>query len=388
MKFGLLISATVFAARLAHAVPTSIADVIMSHASRDGIDLSESNTPRTTRARLHESEDEELETSSTFTAHAEPDWYRNVAPFTGGNADRNDGGGTPSPAWNVSSHLDFMDTIGISHSVLGFTSPSANAFLGDKARTVALARLINEQLAAYARTYPDSFHFFAAMPLPYTDEAITELKYAVTELGAVGVALMSNHEGHYLGYDSFTPFWQAMDGLGGRQVVYVHPTTPWLNINETWIPANPYSDIDESRMEFYMETARTFIDLTLKQTIHNFTNTHFVLPHIGGAFPTMIDRVLKTVHTELYESSLEIFRTRFWWDSASPTYFHQINGLLAYDIPKANLLYGTDYPFISAAVTAADFDSIMAYPGLSDEEKEDLLSNNYKILFGDKLHFQ
>jgi hypothetical protein len=28
-----------------------------------------------------------------------------------------------------------------------------------------------------------------------------------------------------------------------------------------------------------METARTFMDLTVKQTIHNFTNTHFVLPH-------------------------------------------------------------------------------------------------------------
>jgi hypothetical protein len=55
----------------------------------------------------------------------------------------------------------------------------------------------------------------------------------------------------------------------------------------------------------------------------------------------MIDRVLKTVDTSLYQASLDIYRTRFWWDSASPTYFHQINGLLAYDIPKGNLLYGT-----------------------------------------------
>jgi len=55
----------------------------------------------------------------------------------------------------------------------------------------------------------------------------------------------------------------------------------------------------------------------------------------------MIDRVLKTVHQDLYNSSLEIYRTRFWWDSASPTYTHQIDGLLAYDIPKANLVYGT-----------------------------------------------
>ena len=28
-----------------------------------------------------------------------------------------------------------------------------------------------------------------------------------------------------------------------------------------------------------METARTFMDLTVSQTLHNFTHTHFVLPH-------------------------------------------------------------------------------------------------------------
>lgn len=46
-----------------------------------------------------------------------------------------------------------------------------------------------------------------------------------------------------------------------------------------------------------------------------------------------------------------------------------------------------DFPFINAAVTSADLESIMAYPGLTDEEKENLLSGNYKKLFGDKLRF-
>ncbi|KAJ2932260.1 hypothetical protein H1R20_g4812, partial [Candolleomyces eurysporus] len=395
------------AASLVQAAPASIEDSIASHASKDGIDLSVIDSAPTILAAIADTyRDKGVEYTQEnrrrsakpivrrgvgnifdVHAHAMPDWYRAITPFTGGNVAVGSGGGFPTPQWNVSAHMAFMDTIGISHSVLGFTGPSANAYLGDKARTIALARLINEQLAAFARTYPDTFSFFASIPLPYVEESITELKYAVNELGAVGIALMSNHEGLYLGYDLFTPFWEALDGLGGRQIVYVHPTTPYLKVNNQWIPANPYFEMDQSRMEFYMETARTFMDLTVKQTIHNFTNTHFVLPHVGGAFPVMIDRVLKTVHTDLYEASLEIYRTRFWWDSASPTYFHQIGGLLAYDIPKGNLLYGTDFPFINAAVTAADFDSIMAYPGLTDEEKEDLLSRNYQQLFGDKLYF-
>lgn len=187
---------------------------------------------------------------SSSTAHAEPDWYLSISPYTGGLADPSAGGGTLSPAWNVSAHLDFMNTIGISHSILGISGPSANVYLGDKTRTVALARLINEHLAAFARTHPDRFHFFAAIPLPYTDEAIVELRYATRELGAVGVALMSNHEGHYLGYGMFTKFWEALDGIGERQIVYVHPTTPYLRVNETFVPANPYTDMSQSRMEF------------------------------------------------------------------------------------------------------------------------------------------
>ena len=31
----------------------------------------------------------------------------------------------------------------------------------------------------------------------------------------------------------------------------------------------------------------------------------------------------------------------FWWDSAGPTYYHQVAGLLGYGIPKSQLLFGT-----------------------------------------------
>ena len=154
------------------------------------------------------------------------------------------------PSWNLTAHLAFMDTIGISHSVLGFTGPSANAYLGDQPRTVALARLINEYLCALARSYPEKFSFLASIPLPYTEDAVRELGYATGELGAVGVAMMSNHEGRYLGDAGFTPFWEKLDGLGGRQVVYVHPTTSYVVVNETFVSADPYPGLDQSRMEF------------------------------------------------------------------------------------------------------------------------------------------
>lgn len=46
-----------------------------------------------------------------------------------------------------------------------------------------------------------------------------------------------------------------------------------------------------------------------------------------------------------------------------------------------------DFPFIDAKTTAQDFVAIMNYPGLTADEKEGVLSRNYRSLFGDKLSF-
>lgn len=37
------------------------------------------------------------------------------------------------------------------------------------------------------------------------------------------------------------------------------------------------------------------MDLTLSQTIRNFTNLHYAIPHAGGAFFAIEDRFLKSI---------------------------------------------------------------------------------------------
>ena len=129
------------------------------------------------------------------------------------------------------------------------------------------------------------------------------------------------------------------------------------------------------------ETARTLEDLITTQTVLNFTNIDYIIPHgmlsslfshsfltillslAGGAFPAAADRMMKSAPAT-YDATLETLQTRydllllfpcslpeevsclsgflrFWWDSAGPTYYHQVAGLLAYGIPKTRLLFGT-----------------------------------------------
>ena len=72
-------------------------------------------------------------------AHVVPQWYREVVPFTGQS---------PTPNWTLEDHLGFMANNGIGHSVLSISSPGSVVYPGSEAKSAALARLLNEYLAA------------------------------------------------------------------------------------------------------------------------------------------------------------------------------------------------------------------------------------------------
>jgi predicted TIM-barrel fold metal-dependent hydrolase len=250
---------------------------------------------------------------------------------------------------------------------------------------MALARLMNEQAAAYVAAHPDKLSFYAVVPLPYTQEAITEALYALNHLGAAGIFLQSNFEGRYLGDTGFTPFFQAINNLGGRQVLFIHPSAPYLKIGSEFVECNP-TNYPTGNVEFYFETGRTLMDLTLTQTIHNFTNIHYVIPHTGGSFPAILDRFLKT-NPPLYAPSMAVYASRFWWDSAGPTYYHQVAGLLGYGFPKSQLLFGTDFPYAPAFTQGPSLDAILASTLLTEAEKIALFTTNAHNLFAGIITF-
>jgi predicted TIM-barrel fold metal-dependent hydrolase len=307
-------------------------------------------------------------------AHCVPDWYRAIVPTTGGN---------PTPSWNITGHLAFMASQGISRAVLAFSSPGANVYPGNQAATIALARLINEQSAAYARAYPRQSTFYAVVPLPYTQAAIAEAKYALDTLGAVGIALYSNFEGHYLGDSSFTPFFEAMNARGADQIIYVHPTTPYLRVNGTLIEANP-TVYPTGNIEFFFETARMLEDLAVTQTILNFTNINYIIPHVGGAWPSVADRLLKSFPT-IYDRTMAALQKRVYWDSAGPTYFHQVAGLLAYGVPSTQLMFGTDYPYAPLFAYAPSLLGVETSQFVTDADRPGIFRANAERLFGGRL---
>ncbi|KAF9078519.1 hypothetical protein BDP27DRAFT_1281174 [Rhodocollybia butyracea] len=310
--------------------------------------------------------------------HLVPDWYRSLVPVTGGN---------PTPQWNISSTFSFMESEDIGRSVLSFSSPGAAVFPGNRAKTLALARLMNEETAAYARSFTDKLSFMAVVPFPYINESIQEARYALDELGAAGLVLLSSFEGKYLGDPAFAEFFRAVNGREGRQIIFVHPGTPYLIVNGELVEANP-TRYPTGFLEFYFETARTFQDLTVTQTLHNLSNLHWIVPHAGGAYPTIIDRILFGSFPALVNDTYDIMKTRLWYDTAGPTFLHQVGGLLAYDVSDSQILFGTDFPYVPQLSQPGSLQAILDSDFIDDAGKEGVFSMNAKGLFRENLFDQ
>ena len=169
--------------------------------------------------------------------HPIPDWFRTLELSAAGRE---------TPSWNVAAHLQFMAEHGIRRSILSVSTPQANAFASPskfeadprlrKKKTVALARLLNEYVAEVCRVYPDRFSWLAVTTLPYVDESVREVRYALEELGAVGISVLTNAEGIYPGDTAFSGLWSYLEERvragNGREIVFIHPTDPVIAIED------------------------------------------------------------------------------------------------------------------------------------------------------------
>jgi predicted TIM-barrel fold metal-dependent hydrolase len=159
--------------------------------------------------------------------HPVPSWFRKLQPLSAGRE---------TPSWDPLSHLQFMNQHSIAHSILCVSTPQANAFPDDKSKTTALARLLNEFSAELVRVFPERFSWMAVTPLPYVEDAVSEVRYALEDLGAVGVGVLTNHEGLYPGEESFDPLWEYLQKRAekgdGREIVFIHPHDPVIRLED------------------------------------------------------------------------------------------------------------------------------------------------------------
>ena len=248
--------------------------------------------------------------------------------------------------WTPEASIEQMNAFGIRTAFTSISTPGSR--LRDPGRARSLARDCNEYAARNALDHPGRFGFFAAVPLPDVEGSFIESTYALDVLGADGIAMLTSYDEKWPGDPVFAAFFDELNRR--RAVVFVHPTG-------TTCCSSVLPGVSEATVEYLFNTTRAMISLLINGTFTRCPNIRFIFTHCGGTMPMAADRLVRNIAERpdvaarfprgpLYELRRQYF------DVTSSTSEPTLTALLRF-APAQNVLFGTDYPYVPMAVTAA-----------------------------------
>lgn len=246
----------------------------------------------------------------------------------------------PLPAWNVESHITFMQKAGIECSVLSMPAPQP--WFGDAEESRRVIREYNEYCARLKKEHPGKFKFCAALPLPDVDAAIEEAVYVLDTLGADGVKLATNSRGQYIGDEALDPLMKVLNDRNAVIIIHPHKPTP---VNDGIIATAPLAVY-----EYPAETTRAIVNMISRNVLARNPNVKVVVPHCGSFLPMAIPR-MKAVHPAMLAKG---FMGQIDWESNLLRLYYDLAGGASPEIVKMmltittpeHILYGSDYPYM------------------------------------------
>lgn len=222
--------------------------------------------------------------------------------------------------------------------------------------------------------YPGRFGMFASLPLPDVESSLREISYALDELRADGIGLLTNYEGKYPGDETFAP---VFDELNRRNaVVYFHPTeAPCCHAHGIDLPA--------ATLDFPFDTTKAVTSLLFSGTFYRCRNIRFIFSHAGGTIAFLAERIARLEARPEFRASVpdgvmsEL--RRLFFDTALSANELAFSALLKLVTPQ-HVLFGSDYPFAPETTMAATIKGLSAL-GLSADVLEAIERTNAIRLF-------
>lgn len=273
-----------------------------------------------------------------------------------------------------------MDETGVDVQVLSLTAPAVQNM--EPATSVALARDVNDLIAATVRARPDRFDGFATLPTPAPGAAPRELQRAVTELGLKGAMLCGRTRERNLDHPDFRPIFEAAAGL--RVPLYIHPQTPQRAVRDTY-----YAGFDKQLdiafatggIGWHFETGIQLLRLILAGTFDRHPDLQVILGHWGEVVLFYLERidVLSKLETGLWRPVADYVRTNVHVTPSrvlSQSYLQRSVEILGAD----RILFSTDDPFVFALDGGAR--RFLEEAALDPADKEKIAHGNWDRLSG------
>jgi 6-methylsalicylate decarboxylase len=267
--------------------------------------------------------------------------------------------------WTPQRSLDDMDKAGVATVIASVAIPGVG-FLGAK-EAASVARASNEYSKKLAQDHPGRFGVFAMLPMPYPDESLKEIEYALDTLHADGIVLLTSYDDKFLGDAAFAP---VMDELNRRKAtVYTHPSAPVCCVD--------YGGVPQVIIEYGTDTTRTIASLIFSGTTARCPDINFIFSHAGGTVTALTERFsvqliaqpkFKSFTTEGVMSELR----RFYYDTAqasNPIAMASLTKMVA----VSQILFGTDYPYRTSEEHVRGLATVFGPEDLKKIERENAL---------------
>jgi predicted TIM-barrel fold metal-dependent hydrolase len=259
--------------------------------------------------------------------------------------------------------LASMDAAGITVEVLSNTGPGPDLVPG--ADGIAMAREMNDHLAAAIARHPGRFAGFAVLPMQSPDTCPAELERAVKELRFVGALVNGTTEGRFLDHESYDGLLAAAEGLDVP--IYIHPHLAPEPVRQAYysgLPAGAARVIEQAGWGWHSETAIHVLRLVLAGVLDRHPRLKLVVGHMGEMLPVMLDRIDGAFALDIGHLQRPIGRTILdqVWITTSGIFSEPplLAALLTFGIDR--IMFSVDYPYSPHAKGRAFLDRIALSP--------------------------
>ena len=255
-------------------------------------------------------------------------------------------------SYTPAKDIELMDQEGVATCMLSCTTPGI--WFGNPEESAALAREMNEFGTKMASDYKGRFGLFALVPLPTIDASLKEIEYALDTLKADGVGLMTSYGDRWLGDPTFRPVFEELNRR--KAVVYTHPI-------DAPCCTGLMPGVNPTTIEYNTDTSRTIFSLIAGDAATRYSDIKFIFSHAGGTMTSLIERfgvgAPDTINDNLAGTAAPNSRLfhlrRFYYDTAQSVNVVQMRGLKTI-VGASQIVFGTDYPFVTAARTLQGLD--------------------------------
>ncbi|KAF4839683.1 Decarboxylase orsB [Colletotrichum siamense] len=286
-------------------------------------------------------------------------------------------------AWDLGSlRLSDMKAGGIAFQILSHLP-------GVATNRPDLCRRANDEMAKAIRQTPDRFAGFAALPMGFPDDAVTELRRAVNDLGFVG-AMVDNHLEDMTHYDNsrFWPIFGAAEELGVP--IYLHPSPPTPEVFKSRYRGN-YSTMAEiglgtASWGWHEDVGLHILKVYLAGVFERFPKMKIIIGHMGELLPMMLSRVesmpaFQAMADKGSKSIKDVWHDNIWV-TTSGIFCVDTFKMLRQVTRIEHILFSVDYPFESSSSGRTFLTELLTTNTLTEEEVDMISRKNAIHLLG------